>query len=99
MRDGNTVTVTTRRVAGFTLLVSPGSVRLSQAGEVVADGKTVFEGTVKPDLATLLKWAAHDNDRTCFRCGRPDHARELTGAAARRRQSAVGDRRWAQAGV
>ena len=31
---------------------------------VVADGRTVFEGTVKTSVATLLKWAAKDNDRT-----------------------------------
>ena len=31
---------------------------------VVADGRTVFEGMVKPNVSTLLKWAAKDNDRT-----------------------------------
>ena len=31
---------------------------------VVADGKTVFEGRVQKSLATLMKWAARDNDRT-----------------------------------
>ena len=63
-REGNTVTVTTRRVAAFTLLVSPDQFDLGKPITVVADGKTVFEGTVKPSLATLLKWAAKDNDRT-----------------------------------
>ena len=63
-REGNTVTVTTRRVAAFTLLVSPDQFDLGKPITVVADGRTVFEGTVKPSLATLLKWAAKDNDRT-----------------------------------
>jgi len=63
-REGNTVTATTRRVAAFTLLVSPDQFDLAKPVKVVADGRTVFEGTVKPNLATLLKWAAKDNDRT-----------------------------------
>ncbi len=64
VRDGNTVTATTRRVAAFTLLISPDQFDLSKPVKVVADGKTVFEGIVKPDVATLMKWAARDNDRT-----------------------------------
>lgn len=64
VRAGNTITATTRRVAAFTLLLSPDQFDLSQPITVVADGKTVFEGSVKPSLQTLLKWAAKDNDRT-----------------------------------
>ncbi len=63
-RDGNTITTTTRRVAGFTLLLSPDQFDFSKPITVVADGKTVFEGMVKKDVAALLKWAARDNDRT-----------------------------------
>jgi poly(3-hydroxybutyrate) depolymerase len=63
-REGNTVTATTRRVAAFTLLISPDQFDLGKPIKVVADGRTVFEGTVKPSVATLLKWAAKDNDRT-----------------------------------
>jgi len=63
-RDGSTVTATTRRVAAFTLLISPDQFDLGKPIKVVADGRTVFEGTVKPSVATLLKWAAKDNDRT-----------------------------------
>jgi poly(3-hydroxybutyrate) depolymerase len=63
-REGNTVKVTTRHVAAFTLLLSPDQFDFSRPVTVIADGKTVFEGTVKPSLATLLKWAATDNDRT-----------------------------------
>lgn len=64
VRSGNTVTATTRRVAAFTLLLSPDQFDFAKPIKVVADSKTVFEGTVKTDVATLLKWAAHDNDRT-----------------------------------
>ena len=64
VRRGNTVTATTRRVSAFTLLLSPDQFDFSKPITVVADGKTVFEGLVKKDLATLLKWAARDNDRS-----------------------------------
>lgn len=64
VRSGNTVTVTTRRVASFTLLLSPEQFDFSQPVTVIADGKTVFQGSVKKDVGTLLKWAARDNDRT-----------------------------------
>jgi poly(3-hydroxybutyrate) depolymerase len=64
VRAGNTITVTTRRVASFTLLLSPEQFDFSKPITVVADGRTVFEGAVKTDVATLLKWAATDNDRT-----------------------------------
>ena len=64
VRRGNTVTATTRRVAGFTLLLSPDQFDLSKPVTVVADGKTVFDGMVKKDVGTLLKWSARDNDRT-----------------------------------
>jgi poly(3-hydroxybutyrate) depolymerase len=64
VRNGNTVTATTRRVAGFTLLLSPEQFDFSKPITVVADGRAVFEGMVKTDVATLLKWAARDNDRT-----------------------------------
>jgi PDZ domain len=64
VRKGNTITATTRKVASFTLLLSPDQFDLSQPITVVADGKTVFDGPVKSDVATLLKWAARDADRT-----------------------------------
>ena len=31
---------------------------------MTANGKTVFNAKVEPSTATLLKWAARDNDRT-----------------------------------
>jgi len=51
-------------VAEFTLLISPDAFDLSQPIKVSANGRTVFEGRVEPSTATLLKWAARDNDRT-----------------------------------
>ena len=64
VRDGNTVTATTRGVDTFTLLLSPDVFDFSKPVTVVADGKTVFEGRVTRSLPTLMKWAARDNDRT-----------------------------------
>ena len=64
VRTGNTVDASTRGVTEFTLLVSPDAFDLSQPIKVVANGSTVFEARVKPSVATLMKWAARDNDRT-----------------------------------
>ncbi len=64
VRAGNTVTATTRGVSAFTLLLSPDQFDFSQPVKVVANGRTVFDGRVKKDLRTLLKYAAADNDRT-----------------------------------
>ena len=64
VRTGNTVALTTRRVGRLTLLVSPDAFDLSQPITVTADGRQLFSGRVTPSVATLLKWAARDNDRT-----------------------------------
>ena len=48
----------------FTLLISPDAFDLSQPIKVTANGKTVFDAKVQPSTATLMKWAARDNDRT-----------------------------------
>ncbi|HUK34136.1 MAG TPA: hypothetical protein VLV86_09515, partial [Vicinamibacterales bacterium] len=63
-RTGNTVEAVSRGVAEFTLLISPDAFDLSQPIKVVANGKTVFDDKVQPSVATLMKWAARDNDRT-----------------------------------
>jgi len=63
-RAGNTVEALSRGVSEFTLLVSPDAFDLSQPIKVTANGKTVFDAKVQPSTATLLKWAARDNDRT-----------------------------------
>jgi hypothetical protein len=64
IRKGNTVEATTSGVSTFTLLLSPDRFDFSQPVKVIANGRAVFDGPVKPDLQTLLKWAARDNDRT-----------------------------------
>jgi len=63
-REGNAVRATTRGVAEFTLLLSPGAFDFARPITVVADGRTVFDGRVERSVATLMKWAARDNDRT-----------------------------------
>ena len=63
-RSGNSVTAVTRGVGGFTLLISPDQFDFNKSIKVVANGKTVFDRKVQKDLATLMKWAAADNDRT-----------------------------------
>ena len=64
VRDGNTVTATTRGVGAFTLLLSPDQFDFTQPVKVIANGRTIFNGRLKKDLKTLLKYAASDNDRT-----------------------------------
>jgi hypothetical protein len=63
-RTGNSVEAVTRGVAEFTLLISPDAFDLAQPIKIVANGNTVFDGKIQPSLATLMKWAARDNDRT-----------------------------------
>ena len=63
-RTGNVVEATTRGIAEFTLLLSPGQFDLSQPVKVITNGHAAFEGTVEKNLPTLMKWAARDNDRT-----------------------------------
>jgi hypothetical protein len=63
-RKGNTVTATTTGVTAFTVLLSPDVFDFNQPVRVVANGREVFNGRVERSLPTLLKWAAHDNDRT-----------------------------------
>jgi hypothetical protein len=63
-RHANVVEASTRGVRVFTLLLSPSKFDFKKPVRVVANGRTVFEGLVEPSVATLLKWAARDNDRT-----------------------------------
>jgi predicted esterase len=63
-RHGNTVDAVTHGVAEFSVLVSPDVFDLARPITVVANGRTIFDGTVPTSLHTLLKWAARDNDRT-----------------------------------
>ena len=66
VRRGNTVHARTRGVRRFTLLLSPAEFDLSKPIIVMTNGVTAFEGMVEPDLATLLRWAARDRDRTAL---------------------------------
>lgn len=63
-RTGNSVEAISRGVTDFTLLISPDAFDLSKPITVTANGKTVFDAKVQSSTATLLKWAARDNDRT-----------------------------------
>jgi hypothetical protein len=63
-RRGNVVELTTRGIAGLTLLISPDAFDLSQPISVTANGRNASVQRVEPSVATLMKWAAHDNDRT-----------------------------------
>lgn len=63
-RDGNAFEVKVRDVAAFTLLLSPDVIDFSKPVTVTVNGKPAFAGLVKKDPATLLRWAARDNDRT-----------------------------------
>lgn len=63
-RKGNAFEARTRGVREFTLLLSPDVVDFEKPVTVSVNGKVLFRGAVKKDVATLTKWAARDNDRT-----------------------------------
>jgi pimeloyl-ACP methyl ester carboxylesterase len=63
-RRGNAVQMTVRGVAGLTLLISPDAFDFSQPITVSANGRVVADARLEPSAATLLQWAARDNDRT-----------------------------------
>jgi poly(3-hydroxybutyrate) depolymerase len=64
MKEGNVVRATTVGVESFTLLLSPDAFDFSKPVTVMVNGTTVFDGRVTKSVATLMKWAARDNDRT-----------------------------------
>ena len=64
VRTGNVIEARARGVAAFTVLLSPEVFDFSQPVKVVVNGRVAFEGRVERSLATLMKWAARDNDRT-----------------------------------
>ena len=63
-RNGNTFDAQARGVQQFTLLLSPDVVDFSQPVRVMVNGRAAFEGRVTRNVATLMTWAARDNDRT-----------------------------------
>jgi hypothetical protein len=65
-RNGNDVVVVTRGVRRYTLLLSPEQFDFTQPITIDTNGVTVFDGVVAPDVDTLLRWAALDQDRTAM---------------------------------
>jgi predicted esterase len=65
-RSGNRFDAVVRDVQAFTLLLSPDAIDVSKAVTVTVNGKPLFNGNVKQDPATLLKWASRDNDRSAL---------------------------------
>ena len=63
VREGNTFTARTRGTKAFTVLLSPDAIDFARPIIVSVNEQQVFNGTVSPDRAVLLKWAARDNDR------------------------------------
>jgi len=61
--DGNTVTMQIRRLATFEILVSPEVFDIDAPLRVMVNGRTLFEGKVRPDVAFMLEQAAVDLDR------------------------------------
>ena len=45
-------------------LLSPEEFDFEKNVKVVVNGRVTFDGRVEKSVATLLKWAAKDNDRT-----------------------------------
>jgi predicted esterase len=71
VRTGNRVRLTSTGVEEMRLLISTGTAErpefdLSLPIEVEWNGKLVYSGMVEPSAATLLHWAARDDDRRCL---------------------------------
>ena len=65
-RNGNTFDAVARDVAAFTLLLSPDAIDFSKPVVVTVNGKQAFSAAVTKNPATLMRWAASDNDRTAL---------------------------------
>lgn len=64
VRQDNRIVVHTRGVRRFQLLLSPDQFDFSRPITVITNGATSFDGPVRLDTATLLRWAREDQDRT-----------------------------------
>jgi poly(3-hydroxybutyrate) depolymerase len=64
VRRGNTFEARTRGVARFTLLLSADVVDFTKPIVVTVNGTPIHDAVVRQDVATLLTWAARDDDRT-----------------------------------
>ncbi|HKI84395.1 MAG TPA: hypothetical protein VKA63_08665 [Candidatus Krumholzibacteria bacterium] len=60
-RQGNTITVTTRNVRRFKLLLGAGEFDFTRPIEVVVDGKST-QRRLKPSVQSLMKWSIRDGD-------------------------------------
>ena len=63
VRNGNEISVVTRGVGRYTLLLSPEQFDFAQPVRVTTNEVLSFEGMVEPSARTLLRWAARDRDR------------------------------------
>jgi predicted esterase len=63
-RNGNAFIAQTRGVRVFTLLLSPDVIDFAKPVSITVNGKELFRGAVRKDVAVLTKWAARDDDRT-----------------------------------
>jgi hypothetical protein len=64
IRSDNIVEATTRGVTQFTLLCSPDQFDFDRPVRIVVNSRVAFDGRIEKSVATLMKWAARDNDRT-----------------------------------
>jgi len=62
-RDGNDFDARTEGVRRYRLLLSPEAVDFARPIRIVTNGAVSFEGRIEPSAATLLLWAAVDDDR------------------------------------
>jgi hypothetical protein len=64
VRSGNAFELKTRGVRELSLLLSPDAVDFAAPVVVTVNGVTVHKKVVARDVATLVRWAARDNDRS-----------------------------------
>ncbi|MCB1671090.1 MAG: dienelactone hydrolase family protein [Gammaproteobacteria bacterium] len=63
-RDGNTISVATVNVDGFTLLLSPDEIDFSRPVAIYINDSLRRSERLQQDSRTLLKWAARDLDKS-----------------------------------
>ena len=61
---GNTITVRTKNITSYKLLLSPEQVDFSKPCTIITNGILSFEGLLDKEVSVLLKWNSLDNDRT-----------------------------------
>jgi hypothetical protein len=62
--SSNTITVETEHVRRLSLLLSPDQFDFASPIRVLVNGERLFDGRVEPDVSTVFRWAAGDDDRT-----------------------------------